>query len=148
MDQLSPLIPIEQYAFIKTFSLYILSYHLHPCFLRSPLALLTCPNLICSTRRTSASVGLCRIWPNHRMQFSLIFSSIGAMPILVRISSFLTLSLIVLSHIQWYTYLSTNILISHLISPRITTHPMKNAHLHYTHLLGMISLYSPTFCAI
>jgi len=30
MDQLSPLIPIEQYAFIKTFSLYILSYHLHP----------------------------------------------------------------------------------------------------------------------
>ena len=37
MDQLSPLIPIEKYAFIKTFSLYILSYHLHICFLRSPL---------------------------------------------------------------------------------------------------------------
>jgi len=27
MDQLSSLIPIEQYAFINTFSLYILSYH-------------------------------------------------------------------------------------------------------------------------
>ena len=36
-DQLSPLIPIEQYAFTKTFGLYILSYYLHPCFLRSPL---------------------------------------------------------------------------------------------------------------
>ena len=37
MDQFSPLILIEQYAVIKTFSLYILSYHLHPCFIRSPL---------------------------------------------------------------------------------------------------------------
>ena len=33
MEQRSPLIVIELYAFIKTFSLYILSYHLHPCFL-------------------------------------------------------------------------------------------------------------------
>ena len=31
MDQLSPLIPIEQYAFTKIFSLYILSYYPHPC---------------------------------------------------------------------------------------------------------------------
>ena len=32
-DQLSPLISIEQYAFTKTFSFYILSYYLYPCFL-------------------------------------------------------------------------------------------------------------------
>ena len=37
MDQFSPLIPIEQYAFTKTFSLYMLSYYLYPCFLPSPL---------------------------------------------------------------------------------------------------------------
>ena len=34
MDQLSLLISIEQYAFTKTFSLYILSYYLHLCLLR------------------------------------------------------------------------------------------------------------------
>ena len=64
-----------------------------------PYALLTCPNLIQSTRRTDASGGLRRTRLNHRRWFSLIFSSIGATPILVRISSFLTLSLLVLSHI-------------------------------------------------
>jgi len=70
MDQLSLLIPIEQCAFIKTFSLYILSYHLHP--LRSPLRSLTCCNLILSTRQTDASVGLCLTWPNHRRRLNPI----------------------------------------------------------------------------
>ena len=61
-------------------------------------ALLTCPNLIHSTRRTSASVGLRRTC--HHRWFSFIFSSIGVTPILIQISSFLTLSLLVLPHIQ------------------------------------------------
>ena len=74
--------------------------YLHPCFLRSPCALLTCPKLICSTRRTGESVGLHRTWPNHRRRFYLIFSSIEATPILIRISPFLILSLRVLPHIQ------------------------------------------------
>jgi len=37
MDQLFLLIPIEQYVITKTFSLYILSYYLYLCFLRSSL---------------------------------------------------------------------------------------------------------------
>jgi len=55
MDQLSPLITIEQYAFTKTFSLYILSYitSIH-VFFGLPCALLTCPKLIRSARRTGA----------------------------------------------------------------------------------------------
>jgi len=40
MDQLSPLITIKQYSFTKTFSLYILSYYLHPCFLAKNTGLL------------------------------------------------------------------------------------------------------------
>jgi len=85
-------------------------------FFGLPCALLTCPNLIRFTRWTDASVGLRRTRPNHRRRFSLIFSSIE----------------------------TTYILISHLISPRVATHLTKHAHLCYTHLLGMISLYSPT----
>ena len=100
MDHLYPLIPIEQYVFTKTFGLYILSYCLHLCFLRFPCTLLTCPKLIYSTRQTGASVGLRRTWSNHHRQFSLIFSSIEATPIVVRISTFLTLSLLILPHIQ------------------------------------------------
>jgi len=34
MNQPSPLIPIEQYASIKTFNLYILSYHLYSFFFK------------------------------------------------------------------------------------------------------------------
>jgi len=49
-------------------------------------AFLTCPKLICSTRQTGASVSVRRTWPNYHRQFSLIFSSIVATPILVRIS--------------------------------------------------------------
>ena len=63
-------------------------------------ALLTCSNLICSTRWTDASVGLLRTWPNHRRRFSLIFFFIVSTPILVQIFSLLILSLCVLSHIQ------------------------------------------------
>ena len=85
--------------FIKTFNLYILSYHLYPCFLRSPLHSFNLP-LIRFTRRTGASVGLRRTWPNHRRRYSLLFYSIGVTSILVRIFSFLTLSLLVLPHIQ------------------------------------------------
>jgi len=84
MDQLSQLIPIEQYVFTETFSPYILSYY-HPCFLRSPCALLTYLNLIRSTRQTGAFVSLRRTWPNHHMQFSLIFSFKEVTLILVRI---------------------------------------------------------------
>jgi len=80
-------------------------------FFGLPCALLTCPKLIRSTRRTGASVGLCRTWSNHRTQFSLIFSSIEAIPILVRISSFLTLSLRVLSHIQRSMRISTTLIL-------------------------------------
>ena len=69
-------------------------------FFGLPCALLTCPNLICSTRRIGSSVGLRRIWPNYRRRFSLIFSYTEVIPILVWISSFLTLSLRVLPHIQ------------------------------------------------
>ena len=69
-------------------------------FFGLPYTLWTCPKLIRSTRRIGASVGLHRTRPNHRRQFSLIFSSIEAIPILVRISSFFTLSLRVLPHIQ------------------------------------------------
>jgi len=100
MDQLSPLIPssnmpsLRPLAFI---SCCITSIHV---FFGLPCALLTCPNWIRSTRQTGASIGLRHTWPNHRRWFSLIFSSIGATLILVRISSFLTLSLIVLPHIQ------------------------------------------------
>ena len=119
MDQLSPLIPIEQYAFTKTFSLNILSYYLHPYFFGLPCALLTCPNLIRSTRRTGASIGLRRTMLNYLGDFLFY---------------------------RGYAYLSTNILISHLISPRVSTHPTKHVHLCYTHLLSMISLYNPTFC--
>ena len=63
-------------------------------FFGLPYALLACPNLIRSTRRSGASVGLCCTWPNHCRRFSLIFFSIGATPILVRIFSFLTLFLL------------------------------------------------------
>jgi len=73
-------------------------------FFSLPCALLTCPNLIRSTRRTGASVGH-RIWLNHR-RFSLIISSIGATPSLVRIYLFLTFSLFVLPHIQWSMHIS------------------------------------------
>ena len=61
---------------------------------------LTCPKLISSTRRTGASVGLCRSRLNHHRRFCLIFSSMGSTPMLVRIFSFVTLSLLVLPHIQ------------------------------------------------
>ena len=124
MDQLSPLIPIEQYAFTKTFSLYILSYYLHLYFLRYPLRSFNFSNLIRSTHRT----GHLYFYVTHDQTIVGDFLS----------SSFY----------RGYAYFSTNILISHLISPRVTTHPMKRAHLCYTHLLGVISLYSPTFCAI
>ena len=87
-------------------------------------ALLTCSKLISYTCRTDASVGLRRTWPNYRWRCSLIFSSMEAMPILVRISSFVTLSLIVLPHIQW--------------SMRISA----------TLIFWAWSLYSPTFHAI
>ena len=106
----SPLIPIEQYVFTKTFSLHILSYYLHPCFLRSPCALLTCLKLIRSTRRTGASVSLRRTWPNHLRRFFLIFSSIKATPILVQITSFLTLSHRVLPHIQRNMHISVTLI--------------------------------------
>jgi len=82
---------------LTSISCRITSIHV---FFGLPCALLTCPNLICSTHRTDASVGLRHTWPNHRRRFSLIFSSIEATPILVRISSFLTLSLCVLRRIQ------------------------------------------------
>ena len=88
MSLLSPLASI---------SCYITSIHV---FFYLPSVLLTFPKLIHSTCQTGASVGLRRTWPNHRRQFSLIFSPIQATPILVRISSFLTLSLYVLLHIQ------------------------------------------------
>jgi len=81
---------------LASISCRITSIHV---FFGLPYALLTCPKLIRSTRRTGASVGLRRTWPNHRRRFSLIFSFIEATPILVRISSFLTLSLWVLPHI-------------------------------------------------
>ena len=124
MDQFSPLIPIEQYAFIKTFTIYILLYHFHPYLLRSPLSLLTCLKSISFTHRTGASVVLRRRWHNHRRRVSLIFFFMEATPILLRISSFL------------------------LISSRVATHPTKYAYLYYTHLLSMISLFNPTFCVI
>ena len=69
-------------------------------FLGLSFALLTCTKLISSTRRTGASVCLRRTLPNYRRRFSLIFSSIEATLILVRIFSFLTLSLRVRLHIQ------------------------------------------------
>ena len=82
---------------LASISCRITSIHV---FFGLPCVLLTYPNLIRSTRRTGASVGLYRTWPNHHRRFFLIFSSISATPILVRISSFLTLSLLVLPHIQ------------------------------------------------
>ena len=63
-------------------------------------ALLICLKLIRYTRRTGASISLRCTWPKHRRRSSLIFSSIEAIPILVWIFSFLTLSLCVLLHIQ------------------------------------------------
>jgi len=76
-------------------------------FFGLPCVLLTCPNLIRSTRRTGAPVGLRRTWPNHHRQFSLIFSSTRATPIIVQISSFLTLFLLVLPHIRRSMHIST-----------------------------------------
>jgi len=81
---------------LASISCSITSIHV---FFGLPCALLTCPNLIGSTRRTGTSVGLRRIWPNHRRRFSL-FSFIEDTSLLVRISSFLILSLLVLPHIQ------------------------------------------------
>ena len=54
----------------------------------------------------------------------------------------------IFSHLLFYSsyaYLSTNFLISHLISSRVTTHLKKHAHLCYTRLLSMISLSNLTF---
>ena len=56
---------------LASISCCITSIHV---FFGLPFALLTCPKMISSTRRTGASVGLHRIWPNHRKRFSLIFS--------------------------------------------------------------------------
>ena len=82
---------------LASISCRITSIHV---FFGLPCALLTCPNLIRSTRQTGTFVVLRYTWPNHRRWFSLIFSSIGDMSILVWISSFLTFSLLVLPHIQ------------------------------------------------
>ena len=100
---------------LASISCRITSIHV---FFNLPCAHLTCLNLIRSTRRSGASVRLRRTWPNHRRRFSHLLFYRG------------------------YACLSTNILISHLISPRVTIHPTKHAHLCYTHLLDMISLYS------
>jgi len=82
---------------LASISCRITSIHV---FFHLPCVLLTCPNLIRSTHRTGASVGLRRTWPNHHRRFSLIFSSIESTPILVRIFSIFTLYLLVLPHIQ------------------------------------------------
>ena len=74
---------------LASISCRITSIHV---FFGLPCALLTFPNLTCSTRRTGASIDLCRTWSNHHRWFSLIFSSIEAAPILIWISSFLILS--------------------------------------------------------
>jgi len=105
---------------LVTISCLITSIHV---FFGLYFTLLTCFKLISSTRRTGASVGLHCAWPNHHRRFSLIFSYMD------------------------HSYLSKNILISHVIS-RVTTHPTKHVHLCYSHLLGIISLYSPTFHVI
>ena len=107
---------------LASISCRITSIHI---FFGLPCVLLTCPNLIRSSHRTGASVGLRRTWLNHRKRFSLN-----------------------LLFYRGYAYLNTNILISHLISSRVTTHLTKHMHPYYTHLLSMISLYSPTFCVI
>ena len=60
-------------------SCHITSIHV---FFGLPCALLTCPKLIRSTRRTGVSVGLRRTWPSHRKRFSFIFSFIEATLIL------------------------------------------------------------------
>ena len=49
---------------LASISCHITSIHV---FFGLPCALLTCPKLIRSTRRTDASVGLRRTWPNHRI---------------------------------------------------------------------------------
>ena len=54
---------------LASISCRITSIHV---FFGLPCALLTCPKLIGSTRRTDASVSLRHTWPNHRMRFSLI----------------------------------------------------------------------------
>ena len=76
MNQLSPLILIEQLPLLRPLafiSCRITSIHV---FFDLPCALLTCPKLIRSTRRTGASAGLCRTRLNHRRRFSLIFTYI------------------------------------------------------------------------
>jgi len=92
---------------LASISCRITSIHV---FFGLPCALLICPNLIRSTRQTGAFIGLRRTWPNHHMPFSLIFSFIGAPPILVRIFSFLILSLLVLPHIQWSIHISATLI--------------------------------------
>ena len=82
---------------LASISCRITSIHI---FFGLPCALLTCAKLIRYTRWTGAFVSLRRTWPNHRRRFSLIFYSIEATRILVRIFWFLTLSLRVLPHIQ------------------------------------------------
>ena len=92
---------------LASISCRITSIHI---FFSLPCALLICPNLIRFTRQPDASVSLRRTWPNHCRRFSLIFSSIGAIPILVRIFSFLILSLLVLPHIPWSTRISATLI--------------------------------------
>ena len=89
---------------LASISCRITSIHV---FFGLPCALLTCLKLIRSTRQSGASVCLRRTWSNHRRQFSFIFSYIEVTPILVRISAFLTLSLLVLPHIQRSIRIST-----------------------------------------
>jgi len=86
-------------------------------------ALLTCPNLIPSTRLIGISVGLCRTWPNHRTWFSLIFSSIFEK--------------------QWWkiSCVSTHTKISHLCVSIVWK---ENTNTHFFSLVRGCALESPT----
>ena len=78
-------------------SFFITSMHIIFGF---PLNFLPYVMSIFSTLLTGASFYLRPMWPNHHKRFSLILSSIGATPTRLRISSFLTLSILVLLHIH------------------------------------------------
>ena len=79
-------------------------------FFGLPLNFLPCSMSIFSTLLTDASIGLRPMWPNHHKRFSLILSPIGTTPTRLRISTFLTLSVLVLPHIHLNIHISTTLI--------------------------------------
>lgn len=105
MDDLSPLISIEKYFFVKSLASITFGITFIYVFFNCSFAFFTCRTLVSSTCQTGAYVSLYHTCLNHRWRFSRFFSSIGTTHTLIRIS------------------------FSHLISLNLTTYPTKHVQL-------------------